>query len=131
MAKKKDALSLRSFEHLVKKALESLPGEFHRYLENVVVVIEEEPPDDMPDLLGLYEGIPLVERSLDETNLPDQITLFKGPIVRACNTLDEIETEVRITVLHEIGHFFGLEEVQLQKLEVGKGPRNSGKDNWR
>ena len=129
MAKKKDTLSLRSFEHLVKKALESLSDEFHRYLENVVVVIEEEPTDDMPDLLGLYEGIPLVERSLDETNLPDQITLFKGPIVRACNTLDEIETEVRITVLHEIGHFFGLEEAQLQKLEVEKGPRNSGKDN--
>ena len=131
MATKKDTLSLRSFEHLVKKALESLSDEFHRYLENVVVVIEEEPPDDMPDLLGLYEGVPLVERSLDDANLPDQITLFKGPIVRACNTLDEIETEVRITVLHEIGHFFGLEEVQLQKLEVEKGTWNSGKDNWK
>ena len=56
MTKKKDTLSLRSFERLVKKALESLPDEFHRYLENVVVVIGEEPPDDMPDLLGLYEG---------------------------------------------------------------------------
>ncbi len=129
MATKKDTLSLRSFEHLVKKALESLSDELHRYLENVVVVIEEEPPDDMPDLLGLYEGVPLVERSLDETNLPDHITLFKGPIVRACNTHDEIETEIRITVLHEIGHFFGLEEAQLQKLEVEKGPLNSGKDN--
>ncbi|MFC1892712.1 metallopeptidase family protein [Chloroflexota bacterium] len=129
MAKKKGALSLRSFEHLVIKALKSIPDEFHGYLENVVVVIEEEPPDDMADLLGLYEGIPLVERSLDEANLPDNITLFKGPIVRACNTHDEIETEVRITVLHEIGHFFGLEEVQLQELEVGKSPRDSGKDN--
>ena len=129
MAIKKDTLSLRSFEHLVKKALESLSDEFHRYLENVVIVIEKEPPDDMPDLLGLYEGVPLVERSLDDTNLPDHITLFKGPIVRACNTYGEIENEVRITVLHEIGHFFGLEEAQLQKLEVEKGPRNSGKDN--
>jgi len=129
MATKKDTLSLRSFEHLVKKALESLSDEFHRYLENVVVVIEEEPPDDMPDLLGLYEGVTLVERSLDDTNLPDHITLFKGPIVRACNTYDEIEGEVRITVLHEIGHFFGLEEVQLQKLEVQKNPGSLGKKN--
>jgi predicted Zn-dependent protease with MMP-like domain len=68
----------------------------------------------MPDTLGLYEGVPLVERTLDDTVLPDQITLFKGPIERACHTDGEIEEEVRLTVLHEVGHFFKLEEVQLE-----------------
>jgi len=121
MTMKKNNLSVRRFEHLVKKALESLPYEFHKYLENVIIVIEEEPPDGEHDLLGLYEGVPLIDRSLDDTNVPDQITLFRGPIVRACNTFDEIEAEVRITVLHEVGHFFGLEEEQLQQLEEQKG----------
>ena len=111
-----DSLSHQRFERLVEKALATLPKEFQRYLENVAVVIENEPPDDMPDTMGLYEGVPLVERSIDDTSLPDCITLFKGPIERACRTHAEIETEVRLTVLHEIGHFFGLEEEQLEQL---------------
>ena len=96
------------------KALASLPEEFQGRLENVVVLIENEPSEDMPGTLGLYEGIPLIERTLDDISLPDQITLFKGSIERACRTEDEIEGEVRITVLHEVGHFFGLEEEQLE-----------------
>jgi predicted Zn-dependent protease with MMP-like domain len=74
----RDKVSHRGFDPLVERALVTLPDEFQSYLENVVVVIEEEPPADMPDVMGLYEGIPLVERSLDDTNLPDHITLFKG-----------------------------------------------------
>ena len=96
------------------KALASLPEEFQSRLENVVVLVEDEPPKDMPDTLGLYEGVPLTERTLDDTSLPDRITLFKVPIERACRTEDEIEGEVRLTVLHEVGHFFGLEEEQLE-----------------
>ena len=96
------------------KALASLPDEFKSRLENVVVLIEDEPPEDMPDTLGLYEGVPLTERTLDDTCLPDRITLFKRSIEGACRTEDEIENEVRITVLHEVGHFFGLEEEQLE-----------------
>ena len=107
-------LSRRRFERLVAKALASLPEEFQSGLENVVVLIEDEPPEDMPDTLGLYEGVPLIERTLDDTSLPDRITLFKGSIERACRAEDEIEGEVRITVLHEVGHFFGLEEEQLE-----------------
>jgi len=98
----------------VAKALASLPDEFKSRLENVVVLIEDEPPEDMPDTLGLYEGVPLTERTLDDTCLPDRITLFKRSIEGACRTEDEIENEVRITVLHEVGHFFGLEEEQLE-----------------
>ena len=91
------------------KALASLPDEFKSRLENVVVLIEDEPPEDMPDTLGLYEGVPLTERTLDDTCLPDRITLFKRSIEGACRTEDEIENEVRTTVLHEVGHFFRLE----------------------
>lgn len=107
-------LSRRSFERLVAKALAGLPDEFQSRLENVVVLIEDEPPEDMTDTLGLYEGVPLTERTSDDMSLPDLITLFKGPIERACHTEEELEDEVRLTVLHEVGHFFGLEEEQLE-----------------
>ena len=107
-------LSRRRFERLVTRALAGLPGEFQSRLENVAVIIEDEPPEDMPDTLGLYEGIPLIERSLEDMFLPDQITIFKGPIERACRTEKEIEDEVRLTVLHEVGHYFGLDEAQLE-----------------
>ena len=125
---RKGNLPYRRFERLVKRAMATIPEEFQGFLENVVVVIEDEPPDDMPDTIGLYDGVPLVGRSLDSTSLPDHITLFKGPIERACRTHAEIETEVRLTVLHEIGHFFGLEEEQLEQLEWEKGTEISGKD---
>ena len=107
-------LSRKRFERLVAKALAGLPEEFQSRLENVVVLIEDEPPEDMPGTLGLYEGVPLTERSLDAITLPDRITLFKRSIECACLTEEEIETEVRLTVLHEVGHFFGLEEAQME-----------------
>lgn len=115
---RRDRLSHEEFEDLVEKALATLPEEFQEYLENVVVIIEDEPPDDMPGLMGLYEGVPLSERSMDDTILPDCITIYKGPIERACRTGAEMEAEVRVTVLHEIGHFFGLEEGQLEHFEA-------------
>jgi predicted Zn-dependent protease with MMP-like domain len=125
---RKDKLSHGGFERLVRRALINLPEEFQSYLENVVVVIEDEPPDDVPDVMGLYEGVPLVERSLDSTNLPDRITLFKRPIERTCRTEKEIEAEVRVTMLHEIGHFFGLDEGQLEQLESKKANEFSRED---
>ena len=113
---KEDKLSHKEFENLVAKALAGIPEKFRDFLENVAVMIEDEPPEDMPDVMGLYEGVPLVERSIDDSLLPDCITLYKGPIERTCRTPAEIETEVRLTVLHEVGHFFGLEESQLDQL---------------
>ena len=111
----RSSLSRRRFERLVRRALATLPEEFQSRLENVAVVIEDEPPEHMPDTMGLYEGVPLTERSSPEDMiLPDRITLFKGPIERACRTQEDIEAEVRLTVLHEVGHFFGLEEAQLE-----------------
>jgi len=99
---------------LVTKALSGLPEEFQSRLENIVVLIEDHPPKDMPNTLGLYEGVPLTERTSDGISFPDRITLFKGPIEHCCRTEKEIESEVRQTVLHEVGHFFGLEEEQLE-----------------
>jgi predicted Zn-dependent protease with MMP-like domain len=111
---RKGSLSRQRFKRLVKRALAALPVEFQSRLENVAVIIEDEPPGDMPDTLGLYEGVPLTERLLDSITLPDRVTLFKRPIERACHTEEEIETEVRLTILHEIGHFFGLDEAQME-----------------
>ncbi|MFC1956261.1 metallopeptidase family protein [Chloroflexota bacterium] len=109
-------LSHKEFESLVAKALASIPEKFRDLLENVAMMIENEPPEDMPDVMGLYEGVPLVERSIDDSLLPDCITVYKGPIERTCRTPAEIEAEVRLTILHEVGHFFGLEESQLEQL---------------
>jgi predicted Zn-dependent protease with MMP-like domain len=108
------SLSHRRFERLVRKVLAMLPEEFQAKLENVVVVIEEEPPEDMPDVMGLYEGISLIDQSSGDIEPPDLITIFKGPIERSCHTEQEIESEVRLTVLHEVGHHFGLDEAQLK-----------------
>lgn len=125
---RRNRLSHEEFEDLVEKALATLPEEFQEYLENVVVIIEDEPPDDMPGLMGLYEGVPLSERSMDDPILPDCITIYKGPIERACRTSAEMEAEVRVTVLHEIGHFFGLEEGQLELFEAKRNSEIRGPD---
>ena len=111
---KTNSLPRKKFELLVERALASLPQEFQNRLENVEVFIEGEPPKDMSNTLGLYEGVPLTERFGHDAILPDRITLFKGPIERACRNEAEIEKEVRLTVLHEVGHFFGLDEAQLE-----------------
>ena len=113
-------LSREGFERLVEKTLATLPDEFQSYMENVVVFIEDEPPDETPDVMGLYEGVPLIERSIYGTILPDYITLYEGPIKRACSTMSDIEAEMRVTILHEIGHLFGLEESQLEQSDLKK-----------
>jgi predicted Zn-dependent protease with MMP-like domain len=121
-------VSRKRFEKLVEQALDLLPPEFQAHLENVSVVIEDEPdpellaemgfdPDDPDDtLFGLYEGVPLVERRYDESLLPDRITIFRGPLLDWAETEAEIVEEVRVTVLHEIGHFFGIDEDRLEEL---------------
>lgn len=119
------------FERLVQRALDRLPPEFQDHLENVSVVIADAPdrellesmgydPDDPGDtLFGLYEGVPLTERQHDDVLLPDQITIFRRPLLEWAESEEEIVDEVRVTVLHEIGHFFGLDEDQLDDLGYG------------
>lgn len=116
-------VSTDEFEALVEKALESLPEEFAALLDNVVVVVEDEPSADdlasvgldpqQDDLLGLYYGVPLSERDSAYSALPDQVSLFQGPILRVCSTRREVIREVRDTLVHELGHHFGLEEDQM------------------
>lgn len=114
------------FEGLVAEALDAIPDEFTRYLENVAVVIEDEPApallrslglDPRRDtLFGLYQGVPLSARPHDFTGLPDRITIFAGPLERACATAAELRRQVTATVLHEIAHFFGLDERRIRRL---------------
>ena len=108
------------FEDLVSDALDGIPAELAALLDNVVVLVEEEPPADDPELLGLYEGIPLTERDGWYAGvLPDRITIYRGPILRMCRDQDEVVDEVRITVVHEIAHHFGIDDDQLHALGWG------------
>jgi predicted Zn-dependent protease with MMP-like domain len=114
------------FERLVAEALDDIPGEFARRLENVAVVIEDEPSpallrslglDPRRDTLyGLYQGVPLPKRSHDFADLPDRITIFAGPLVRDHGGGERLKHEVRATVVHEIAHFFGLNDRRIRRL---------------
>jgi predicted Zn-dependent protease with MMP-like domain len=104
------------FEQLVAEALDELPAWVHERLENVEVIVEEEPPDS-EWVLGLYEGIPLTQRGAGYTwTMPDRITLFQGPIERAAGTPRAIKEAVSETVIHEVAHFFGISDRRLREL---------------
>ena len=108
---------MTSFEEHVQRALDSLPAELARGLENVAVVVEDEHPDD-PDLFGLYEGTPLPERTDAAVAgaLPDRIAIYRVPLEESFTDRAELEKEIRITVLHELAHYFGIEEERLEEL---------------
>lgn len=117
-------LSERRFRELVAEALDELPAEFGDLLDNVAVVVEDEPsaeelrelgmdPDDGDELLGLYQGTPLGERGFQYGELPDRVVIYRGPILRIARTRREVIEQVQETVLHELGHHFGLEEADL------------------
>ena len=105
------------FEELVGEALDSIPEELGQLMDNVAVFVEARSPDR--HLLGLYEGIPLTERSPLEYGgmvMPDRITIFREPILRACRSEAEVVEQVRITVVHEVGHHFGIDDERLHEL---------------
>jgi predicted Zn-dependent protease with MMP-like domain len=104
------------FDAEVKAALDSLPPRIARALDNVAVVIEDENPAD-PDLLGLYEGVPLPERGQAYAGqLPDRITIYRLPLEESFEDPAELREEIRITVLHELAHYFGIDEDRLEEL---------------
>jgi predicted Zn-dependent protease with MMP-like domain len=108
-----------TFEEHVRAALDSLPPELAAALENVAVVIRDEHPED-PDLFGLYEGTPLPERTGQSSGqLPDQITIYRLPLEEEFSDPAELEDEIRITVLHELAHYFGIDEDRLEQLGYG------------
>ena len=105
------------FDALVDQALDGIPDELASVVRNVVVLVEDEPPEDEPDLLGLYEGVALTERWGDPTmELPDRIFVFRGPLLDMCESEAELVEEVRITVVHEVAHHFGIDDDRLHDL---------------
>lgn len=104
-----------TFDDHVKAALDSLPPDLAAGLVNIAIVIEDEHAED-PDLFGLYEGIPLPERGDMAGVEPDRITIFRLPLTEEFTDPEELEREIRITVLHELGHYFGLDEDRLAEL---------------
>ena len=110
-------VSADDFEELVGEALDTIPPALARAMRNVVVMVEAEAPGGEVGLLGLYEGIPLTQRdSWYAGVLPDRITIFRGPILRRCSTRAEVVEEVRITVVHEVAHHFGIDDDALDDL---------------
>jgi predicted Zn-dependent protease with MMP-like domain len=112
-------LDREAFEALVERALDEIPDEIAGLVHNVVVLVEDEPPADDPDLLGVYDGVSLTERGTDHTGLPDRITIFRRPLLEMCTDDDELVREVRITVVHEIAHHFGIDDARLHELGYG------------
>jgi len=112
-------LPATEFEDLVALALDRVPPSLARLVDNVIVVVEENPPPG-DDILGLYEGIPLTERGSTYAGvMPDRITIFRQPILEICSTRDEVVEEVLITVVHEIAHHFGIDDDRLHELGWG------------
>ena len=115
-------VSRREFEKYVDEAIGGLPAQFRKYLENIVIAVEEEPqeedyeevgvPDD-EELFGIFRGVPYFERSATVSHLPAQIAIFRGPILRCCGTRGEAVREIRETVVHEIGHMLGLGDEEM------------------
>jgi len=115
------------FEELVRDALASIPRRFRAALHNVAIVVEDEPSAELLDqmdieppdtLLGLYQGTPLTERRWDYGNtLPDQVVLFQGPIERDAEDEEDMQVAIAETLIHELGHYFGLSEEEIEEIE--------------
>lgn len=117
-------LSRREFESVVREALDDLPEEFAKALRNVAIVVDEEPDEEDyeltchgeeedDELLGIFRGMPLTDRSFMTNDEPCVIALFRGPISRVCESVEEMRSEIRDTVIHELGHYFGLTDDEM------------------
>ena len=105
------------FERLVEAALDQIPDEIAGLIRNVVVLVEDDPPPDDPELLGLYDGVALTERSGEPTlELPDRIFVYRRPLLAWCDDEQQLAEEVRITVVHEVAHHFGIDDERLHEL---------------
>lgn len=114
-------MDAQRFDEIVERALDEIPDEIADRVRNVVVLVEDEPPEDQPrDLLGLYDGVALTERdNWVLPGLPDQIFVFRGPLLAMCSDEDELVKEIRITVVHEVAHHFGIDDARLHELGYG------------
>ncbi|OGL42908.1 MAG: hypothetical protein A2042_01840 [Candidatus Schekmanbacteria bacterium GWA2_38_11] len=120
-------MKMEEFEKLVERAISDLPAKFKKRMKNVAVVVEDEPSNEIllkmglnskQTLLGLYQGVPLSKRDSNYCNvLPDKITIFKKPIEAINQNKDRLEEEIKQVVIHEIGHYFGMDESDLEQIE--------------
>jgi predicted Zn-dependent protease with MMP-like domain len=119
-------LSNEEFDRIVQRAIRRIPEEIRQHLDNIVISVRKRPsrrlledmdlPPDEP-LLGVFEGVSLLERSVTEPPLyPDTIFLFQEPLQEMCETLEELEEEIEITVVHEVAHYLGMTEERLEEL---------------
>lgn len=112
-------MTRRRFEELVADALDTIPAELTAAMDNVVVLVEARNADD-PDLLGLYEGVALTERTTSYGGvLPDRISVYQDAILDVCADADQVVHEVAVTVVHEVAHHFGIDEETLHHLGWG------------
>lgn len=107
------------FEAMVERGLERVPARFLEAVENCAFIVESETPPGQPGLLGLYHGVPATERRDYAGAMPDTITIYQSSIVRIYKTRERVEEQVHRTLVHEIGHYFGLEEDELHALGWG------------
>lgn len=106
-----------AFEALVIDELDQLPDEMVEQLENVVFVVEDRPEDGSLDLLGLYDGLALTERTqYGMGELPDRIIVYREPHLAQCEDIDELRDEIHTTLVHEIAHFHGIDDAHLHEL---------------
>ncbi|QGU05734.1 metallopeptidase family protein [Corynebacterium comes] len=112
-------VSEERFGDMVDDALDRIPEEFARRMTNVVVLVSDF-NEVQPEILGLYEGVSLTERTFDHTGfLPDAISIYKGALEAHCHTEEQLAEEVMVTVFHEVGHYFGMDEEALHRLGWG------------
>ena len=119
-------VSEKEFDRIVKRAIENIPEEIREHLDNILISVQKHPSKDLleememdPDepLLGLYWGVPLTERSVTSPpDFPDTIILFQSPLEQMCETIEELEEEIEITVVHEVAHAVGIPEERLAEL---------------
>jgi predicted Zn-dependent protease with MMP-like domain len=119
-------LSEEEFDAIVKRALHRMPAEIGQHLDNIIISVRKRPSKkmlremDVPEddtLFGVFEGVPLIERSVTSPPLfPDSILLFQEPLEAACETIEQLEEEIEVTVVHEIAHFVGMSEERLAEL---------------
>jgi predicted Zn-dependent protease with MMP-like domain len=111
------SVSEEKFEQLVADELDRLPDDMLNGLDNVVFVIEGLPEDGSMDLLGLYDGLAVTDRgNYGFGELPDRIILFREPLVAACSTLKQLKDEIHVTLVHEIAHYYGIDDEELHRL---------------
>jgi predicted Zn-dependent protease with MMP-like domain len=116
----------KAFEELIRESVVELPEEFRSKLENVVIIVEDYPSGELKEqlgldaddvLFGLYEGVPLTERGyFDQPLHPDRILIFQHEIEDECDSVEEIKDEVKTTIVHEVAHFFGMDDEYLEEL---------------